>query len=176
VKKEKGRKRKKGRKRRAPAGNLVIASKMELARLFDVHATTIDKWRARGMPGEGRRWPLREIIPWREQHWAKVARRAQESADPGSRLKRYRAKMVRLDLQIKRSKYVLAEDHLDFVRDLCRVFRARLLSLSASLPGQVRGLEQKQAAEVIRDRVYEILEDVSRNAGNGTEEAEAKAP
>lgn len=144
----------------------LIGSKVELAKIFGVAAQTIDKWEKRGMPGEPKKWPLLEVIPWWRERVLAEAKRAGEKSDPNMKLKRYRAELVRFELETRRQKYLPTADHLEFVGKLAKLFRNRLLSLAQNLGPQLRGLEPLAMDQKIKDRIWELLEDLSRNAGS----------
>jgi phage terminase Nu1 subunit (DNA packaging protein) len=157
----------------------IAKSKKELARFWGVSATAIDKWQATGMPGEPGAWDLAAIAKWKLARDAAIRRKADDQ-DPDRRLKVLRAKLVQLEFSTKRKALIPTTDHLDFVVQLCADFKNSLLAFAASLAGELRGLDEAEQDQLIRDRVSEMLENLSQHAGNGdpspaAEEKEAGA-
>lgn len=58
----------------------IATSREELAMLFGRSVSLIQKWAAKGMPGEVGRYDLGEVLRWREQQWEQ--RLAVASGDP----------------------------------------------------------------------------------------------
>lgn len=141
-----------------------VKNKTAIAVFFAVNPSTIDKWRARGMPGSPGKWDVAEIARWRLKRLEEL-RKAAEEGDPDRRLKKLKAGMLRLQLDAARKKYIRTTDHLDFVQLLAKNIRDRLLSLAGSLAGQIRGQDYQTQDRAIKDRIWEILQDLSDHAG-----------
>lgn len=152
--------------KKTTAPSFIATNKRDVARFFGLSPTAIDKWRAAGMPGEPLHWNLSDIVRWKLARMEAAAKKAEEHKDPDRRLKELRAKLIKLELETRRRKLVPVEEHFDFIRQLCRNIKAKALSLAATLSSQLRGLDEAQTAEAIRDRVTEMLEDLSDHAGD----------
>ena len=113
----------------------------EVGRFFDVKQTTVKGWRAAGMPGEDRKYPLDKIAqwlrasgPWRPTRKAAADPDLVEDASPDSpeleRYRGYRADLAEMERDERRGKLLSTERARELaysVGDLWRSIRRRLV-------------------------------------------------
>jgi len=143
----------------------IVESQEKVAQAFGVAVRTVERWAKDGMPRRpDGTYSLADIQEWR------YARKLAKTAKPSSRNK------IDWETEYRKNKALLAEIELkermgelvplaDVKREIVREFvsvKNKLLALPRVLAPQVAGLEVRQAEDVIRRRMLEIINDFSR--------------
>lgn len=130
-----------------------------LAAALSLSPRRISQLKAEGMPCE----TLEAAIAWRS---------ANRTTDSTEELRRRRIALlvaqerrVSIENDVLLKKYILISDMHIAQRRCLAVFRAQILAFPNSLSPKIEGLAASKMSAIIKDEVYELLTNLSRDLG-----------
>lgn len=147
---------------------MIKFNKNQIAEVFDVSLTTVDKWRLKGCPSEkdGQKvmFTVRAVSDWlrgRDFESSGTLDLGQERA----KLTKLQAEKATLELEQQRGNLIPMELVIEGWQGQIANARAKLLALPPKAAAQTAGMERYVEIEhTVRDIIYEALDEL---AGDG---------